>query len=132
MTEMAHTAETARRPDLLTLVTLWSFVSAFLWTIGLVATALFAYPFSPGYEGTTLETGDVFGMVVGTLLLLGCVGVSMASGVGLLKEKSWGRAAGIANAVLSVFLVPIGTVIGLLALVYLLRPEVSTHFAAVP
>jgi hypothetical protein len=96
-----------------------------------VAAALFAYPFSPGYQGTSLELGDIFGMIVGTVLLLGCVALSIAGGVGLLKSKEWARVAGIATGVTSLLLVPLGTVAGALSLVYLLRGGTAAHSATI-
>lgn len=119
----------ARRPDLLILLVTWQFVAAFFWLIGLIAAVLFAYPFSPGYEGTTVETGDVLGMIVGTLFLLTCLSIAITSGIGLVKGKSWGRIVSIVNAVLSLLIVPIGTVAGILVLIYLMRSEVREYFS---
>lgn len=115
--------EIGERPAHLILVIIWDFVAAFLWSIGLAAAALFAYPFSPGYQGTTLEVGDVFGMVVGTLLLLMCFAVSLAAGIGLLKGRRWGRIVSMVAAVASLFIVPIGTVVGALVLAHLLKSD---------
>jgi hypothetical protein len=121
-----------KRPDLLVLVAIWHFFAAFLWLVGIIAAAIFAFPFSPGYEGTSVEIGDVFGMIIGTLFLIGCTSIAMTSGIGLLKGKRWGRIISIINATLSLFLVPIGTVIGILVLIYLLKPEVREYFNRIP
>ncbi len=73
-----------------------------------------------------------FWRLVGTLFLLGCMSIAIASGIGLLQGKRWGRIVGIVNAALSLLLVPIGTVIGILILIYLLKPEVREYFNGSP
>jgi len=117
-----------KRPDSFILLIIWQFIAASFWLIGIIAAAVFAFPFSPGYEGTSVEVGDVFGMIVGTLFLLGCIGVAIASGIGLVKGKRWGRLVSIVNAALSLMLVPIGTIAGILVLIYLMKPEVRKYF----
>ena len=79
-----------------------------------------------------MDIGDVFGMIVGTLFLIGCMSIAIVSGIGLMREKRWGRVVGIVNAALSILLVPIGTVIGILVLIYLLKPEVREYFNGSP
>jgi hypothetical protein len=123
---------TTKRPDLLGLIAIWHFFAAFLWLIGIIAAAIFAFPFSPGYEGTSVEIGDVFGMIVGTLFLIGCTSIAIASGIGLLRGKRWGRIISIVNAALSLLLVPIGTVIGILVMIYLLKAEVREYYENIP
>jgi hypothetical protein len=115
-------------PGSFILLIIWQFIAASFWLIGIIAAAVFAFPFSPGYEGTSVEVGDVFGMIVGTLFLLGCIGVAIASGIGLVKGKRWGRLVSIVNAALSLMLVPIGTIAGILVLIYLMKPEVRKYF----
>jgi hypothetical protein len=52
----------------------------------------------------------------------------LAGGIGILKAKSWGRIVSIVVAVLSLFWIPIGTVLGVLVLIYLTRSEVRAYF----
>jgi hypothetical protein len=111
-------------PGSFILLVIWQFIAASCWLIGIIAAAVFAFPFSPGYEGTSAEVGDVFGMILGSVFLLSCLGISLASGIGLLHRKSWGRIVSIISSALSILLVPIGTVVGILALIYLLKPQV--------
>ena len=53
---------------------------------------------------------------------------SGSTGIGLLQGKEWARILAIIHAVLNVLNVPIGTVIGVLVLVYLTRPEIAAYF----
>ncbi|HXF60838.1 MAG TPA: hypothetical protein VNK95_04435, partial [Caldilineaceae bacterium] len=52
----------------------------------------------------------------------------LAVGYGLWTRRQWGRIAALALAVVSLFVVPIGTIAGGLTLWYLLKPEVAEQF----
>jgi len=117
-----------KRPDLLLLVAIWAFLSAFLYLIGIAAISIFALPEALGFGWGPANAGGIFGMSIGILFLLCCVGLSLASGIGILKAKSWGRIVSIVVAVLSLFWFPIGTVIGVLVIIYLARPEIREYF----
>jgi len=67
-------------------------------------------------------------MSIGIFVLLCCAGLSLAGGIGILKAKSWGRIISIVVAVLSLFWIPVGTVLGILVLIYLARTEVRAYF----
>ncbi len=54
--------------------------------------------------------------------------LSLAGGFGLLSGKTWGRIIAILNAALSFLFMPAGTIIGVLAMIYLTRPEVRKYF----
>ncbi|MFC2058914.1 hypothetical protein ACFLTS_04645 [Chloroflexota bacterium] len=120
-----------QRPDQLLLVAIWLFFSAFLYFIGIAALAAFAFPEALGYRWSPADTGSIFGLSVAVFVLLCCGGLSLAGGIGILKAKSWGRIIGIVVAVLSLFWVPLGTALGVLALMYLIRPEVREYFEGV-
>lgn len=117
-----------KRPDLLLLVAIWAFFNAFLYLIGIVAIAAFSFPEALGFAYGPANAGSIIGQSFGILVLLCCAGLSLAAGVGILKAKSWGRIMGIVVAVLSLFWIPIGTVLGVLVLIYLMRPEVRAYF----
>ena len=119
-----------KRPDLLLLIAIWQFVNAFLCLIGIAAISIFAFPGAVGYwpVHVGVDIGTIFGLSVSILFLLGCIGLSVAGGIGILLVKSWGRIVSIVNAVLSLFFFPIGTTIGVLVLVYLTRSEVREYF----
>ena len=110
-----------KRPDLLILIAIWMFISSVGGIIGMSAIAVFAFPY-------TWDPGGIFGLSIAEATLACYVGLSIAGGIGLLMRQGWGRILAIVNAVLSLFAVPIGTVIGALILVYLFRPEVREYF----
>lgn len=117
-----------KRPDLLLLVTIWAFLSAFLYLIGIAAIAIFAFPEALGFGYGPANVGTIFGLSIGIFVLLCCSGLSLAGGIGILKAKSWGRIISIVVAVLSLFSIPVGTVIGVLVLIYLAKAEVREYF----
>lgn len=116
-----------KRPDLLLLVAIWQFVSVFFALVGIVAIAVFAFPVVLDMWGNAL-VGGVFGLSVVLLILTAVVGLGIAAGIGLLQGKEWARILAIIHAVLNVLNVPIGTVLGVLVLVYLTRPEIVAYF----
>lgn len=61
---------------------------------------------------------------------LGYIVPGLAGATGLLWAKEWGRKLSVVHAVLSLILFPIGTILGALALRYLLQPDVKEHFQA--
>ena len=117
-----------KRPDLLVLIAIWAFFSAFLYLIGLSAIATFAFPEALGFGWGPANAGSIFGLSIGMLFCLCFAGLCSASGIGILKAKSWGRIISIINAVLSLLNIPIGTVIGILVLIYLTKAEVREYF----
>ena len=120
-----------KRPDLLLLVAIWQFLNSFLCLIGIAAIAIFAFPGALGHYGAVnvgSDIGAIFGLSIAILFLLCCIGLSVAGGIGLLLGKTWGRIVSIVNAVLSLLSIPIGTVIGILVLIYLTRTEVREYF----
>ena len=117
-----------QRPDLLLLVAIWAFLSAFLYLIGIVAISVFAFPEALGFEYGPADVGAIFGLSIALFVLLCCFGLSLAGGIGILKAKSWGRSISIVVALFSCFWIPVGTVIGILVIIYLTRPEVREYF----
>ena len=113
-----------KRPDLLILIAIWRFIAASLLAIGVIAISVFAFPGAV----EDADIGGLFGLSIAIIVLLALIGLSVAAGIGLIKGKSWGRTLALVNAVLDLFNIPIGTVIGVLTLIYLLRPEVKEYF----
>ncbi|MCB9139613.1 MAG: hypothetical protein H6642_14820 [Caldilineaceae bacterium] len=68
----------------------------------------------------------ILGVIAGTLMFLTVF--FMAIGYGLLKRRQWARIGAIVVAGLSLFGIPIGTVIGGLTIWYLIKPEVAAQF----
>jgi hypothetical protein len=110
-----------KRPDLLVLIAVWMFIDAVLAIIGISAIAVFAIP-------DTGDRGAIFGLSIAILLLLCSLGINVAGGIGLLQGKAWGRILGIVHAALAVIWFPVGTILGVLALVYLTKSEVREYF----
>ena len=77
----------------------------------------------PGLSGLAL-----FGVGIVALFLLVYLVFCLAGGIGILQGKEWGRVLSIVHAALSLLWFPIGTVIGVLILVYLTKPEVKEYF----
>ena len=111
-----------KRPDLLVLIAIWEFLVSAGCLIGIAAISVFAFP-------TVWDIGGVFGLTIAVVALAGVLGVGVAGGVGLLLGKEWGRILSIVHSALSLFNIPIGTVIGVLAIIYLVRPDVREYFS---
>ena len=114
----------SERNNLLKLIAVWAFLTAAtaLITIYIVVYELWLYP----EEGAP---GDLFGVAL-IVALLAFFGLAVAAGVGVLKVKRWGRIVAIIHAALSLINMPIGTVIGALILVYMLKPQTKEYFKA--
>lgn len=111
-----------RRPDLLILIAIWMFITAGIALIGIAAVSLFALP------DINNDIGAAFGLSLALIVLVIYLGISIAGGIGLLAGKNWGRILAIIHAILALFAVPFGTVIGALTLVYLFREDVRAYF----
>ena len=133
------------RPDLLVLIAIWEFLTAFGALIGMAAIAIFAIPavlgnwgYGWGGMGDFGRAGDlgvagaIFGLSIGILVLACFITLGVVGGIGLLSGKSWGRMIGIVHSALSIFWVPVGTVIGVLAIIYLTKDDVKQYFSPTP
>jgi hypothetical protein len=119
---------TLKRPDLILLIAIWEFLTGLGGFIGISAIAVFAFPDTLRLWGPAL-VGGLFGLSIAVLLLLCYTGLAVAGGIGLLYGKEWGRILSIVHAVLSLLWIPIGTIIGVLVLVYLTRTEARDYFS---
>ena len=118
-----------KRPDLLPLIAIWQFFTAFGALTGIGAIAVFAFPGVVAEVFGQAIVGAVFGLSLAVLVLLLYIGLAVTGGIGLLKGREWGRILGIIHAALALSLIPIGTVIGVLSLIYLTKDEVRGYFA---
>ena len=116
-----------KRPDLLLLIAIWMFLTVIFNLIGIAAILIFAFP-GIAFHAVFFDVGTVFGLSIAILCLITSAGISAAGGIGLLLGRNWGRILGIINAALSLFVFPIGTVIGVLVLIYLTKSEVREYF----
>jgi hypothetical protein len=111
-----------KRPDLLLLIAIWEFISVFGVVIAIAAIAIFAIPEVSG------DVGAIFGLSIAIFALVCYVLLGVLGGIGVLRGKEWGRVISIVQSVLSLFWIPFGTVIGVLALIYLMRHNVKDYF----
>jgi len=116
-----------RRPDLLILIAVWEFISAFGAFIGIIAIAVFAFPEVGSLHGVS-SVGGIFGLSIAMLVLLFYLSFAIAGGIGLLGRKEWGRILSLVHAALSLLSIPFGTIIGILVIVYLIKPEIRDYF----
>lgn len=118
-----------QRPDGITLVAGYHFL---IGTLLLLGTCGMAIPtIITGIVGfvedpeALIATG-ILG-VIGTIIMALSI-VYLSTGYGLWTQRQWARTAAMALGVVSLFGVPIGTIIGGLILWYLMKPEVSLSF----
>lgn len=121
-----------KKPDLLVIVAVWELVTAFFALIGLAVLAMI------GFQVGALFLGDFdlklsgpflyFGLAVGAMILLAYLVVSIAGASGLLAERNFGRVTSLVHGVISLLFFPIGTVIGVLQIIYLTRADVRDFF----
>ena len=119
-----------KKPDNLTVIVVWESITAFGAFIGICAIAFIAFPDAVNDMLGSAMPGAVFGLSISVLVLICYIGVAIAGGVGLLKGKEWGRVLSIAHAALSLISFPIGTVIGIIIIMYLTKSEVKDYFQA--
>ena len=115
-----------KKPALLILIVIWRFIAAAFLAMGIIAIAVFAIPEAVRDSNTS----SLIPLSIAIVVLLALFSLSLAAGIGLIKEKSWGWTLAIVNAVLDLFNIPFGTVIGVLSLIYLLRKDVREYFEA--
>jgi hypothetical protein len=117
-----------RRPEGVTIIAMWYFLSASVCVLGLGGLAI-------GLLG--LWSGHNFkGIIIGTMgMLLAVLAVSalaiayVLTGWGLWRLKAWARGASIVLAILQLIVLPVGTIAGIAILVYLSRnPEAKVAF----
>ena len=114
-----------KKPDLLIPIAIWRFIVASLLAIGIIVLAVFAFPEAV----EDMEPGTLFGLSIAIIVLLALISLTVAAGIGLIKGKSWGWTLAIVNAILDLFAILFGTIIGILTLIYLFRKEVREYFA---
>ena len=129
-----------KRPELLVLIAVWEFLSAFGVLVGIGAVSSLFFFTVPGvwWDGMMggwgmwdmPRIGNFAVIVMGFVLLIMVAYfiLSLIGGIGLLKGREWGRIVSIVHAALSLFWIPIGTVIGILILIYLTKNDVQEYF----
>ena len=118
-----------KKPDLIILVAIWNFLSAFGAAVGMAAIVIFAFPAIQDLDRMP-RLGALFGLTVAMLVLFIWLAIAIAGAAGLLAGKEWGRILSLIHAGFSLLSIPIGTVIGILVIIYLIKPEVREYFLA--
>lgn len=125
-----QTGTPASRPDQgIQLIAGYHFVVAVFFVLG---TVILAFPtVLLGILGFTDDPGAFIGMfavgLIAMVSMIFCI-LYIAIGYGLWTLRQWGRIAAMALGVVSLFMAPIGTIVGGLTLWYLLKPEVAARF----
>ena len=120
-----------KRPDGVTIIAVYEFLSAIPGLIGLCAILGFAVPgILAGGDGIGDAAVALFAVGIGLLLVGAGTLLSVITGWGLLGLKGWARWLSIVMAALSLLAFPIGTIIGVLIIWYLLKDEVRQAFEA--
>lgn len=140
-----------KRPDLLILIAVWEFITAFFAFVSIAFTTTFIIFFAHsdldnwryywGYNNNRVVWNNTdiprvsiiicFSVVI--LILLCYMVLAIISGIGLIKGKEWGRISGLVHSAISIVAAPvIGTVIGILSIIYLVKPEVKEYFTPTP
>jgi hypothetical protein len=124
-----------KKPDLLILIAVWQYFIALVIGAGIVIyTLIFPVFIGEGGWGSITGTERMMGGIVGVgipvLFLLVFFGLALAGGIGLSlpRSREWARIISIINCCFALIFVPIGTVIGILAIIYLNKPEVKEYF----
>ena len=117
------------RDDGITLLALYHFVLAGAFLIGTVAVALPAVitAIVGIFEDSDALIATAILGVIAFVLMTFCILILIIA-YGLWTMRQWARVATIALAMLSLFAVPLGTVIGGVTIWYLIKPEVAEQF----
>ena len=118
-----------KRPDGVTAIAVWYFVEAFFALT--MACMLIAIPFSGLYDDIGDPIGEFwvsFTVTCGVVYVLIMAIALLFAGWGLLRMKEWARWLAVILGIFSLFAFPIGTVIGVLIIWYLLKEDVREAF----
>jgi hypothetical protein len=118
----------AGRPAGVTILAVLYFIQGILMLLVpiMVSVCLASMLSLPGVEeaeGDIFAAGALCWIVFGILAL-----VYFLIGFGLLKGAGWARIVAIILAIIGLFNVPIGTIISIIILWYLFKPEIKAYF----
>ncbi|HJN46660.1 MAG TPA: hypothetical protein QF572_21055 [Vicinamibacterales bacterium] len=123
------------RPDKVTLVAVWFGISAAI-SLFLLAAMLVIFPAVIFPEvADDPDRGILYFAFSFGIFLFGGFGVlDIAAVVGVLRLREWGRWLAMVLAIMGLLFIPIGTIVGVLIIRYLLSDEATRVFgvAAVP
>ena len=127
--EYSENGATKTRSDGITLLGIYHFLWAGLFLIGTVGTSIAAV--ITMIVGVTSDADAL--IATGILALIGALLMFFTAffliiGYGVWTRRQWARIASLALGVLSLFAIPIGTVIGGLTIWYLIQPGIVAEF----
>jgi type II secretory pathway pseudopilin PulG len=120
----SHGGGSFTRPGIVTLLAVLNIIGG---VFGIGAGLLFGFGAMSVPAGPEAQFGWIFTALGALYGVLGALNV--ATGVGLLGLKPWARTLQIVLASIALLGIPCGTVIGILILVYMLKPEVKLLFS---
>lgn len=118
-----------QRPESVTLIAVYQFISALPGLIVALAILVIALPavLYTGMDRISLSAA-LFGLGLAVLFTGGLGILSVFAGFGMLKMKEWARWITIVLAIFSLPVIPIGTLISVFILFYLFKPETRQLF----
>ena len=118
-----------QRPDGLTIISIWFYLSGAFFLIGTALCAFFVIAFGIGSvaeDAGMLIPAGIFGVIALAFMAMSLL--NLIVGYGLWIMKPWARIGAIALAIVGLLFMPIGTIAGAFILWYLLKPEVAMLF----
>ena len=115
------------RPTGVTVLAVLYFIqSIMMMATGFIIDSMFSGMFDL-FASLPGSTGDGLGMLcILPFIILGLV--YFLIGFGLLKMKGWARTVAIVFAIIGLIGIPIGTIISIIILIYLFKPEIKAAF----
>ncbi len=108
------------------LVAVWEFLTAFGAVVAIRALVIFVFPRAVYFD--RIGVGTLAGLIILTAVLAGYGALAVAAGVGLLLGREWGRIMSLIHAAIGLLNIPVGTVVGILVLIYLTKREIRGYF----
>ena len=122
-----------KRPDLVILIAVWEFLTSLMAVIGIGAIIVVATQTRTWWLRQNVDY-DLYspwihsGLIVGGVLCLIYAAIALAAGIGLLSGREYGRVMSLIHGGLSLLVFPVGSVIGVLQIIFLTRADVREYF----
>lgn len=120
------------RSELTTIIAVLYIVLALPAILGGLAILIFAIPAVVSSMRPVDLVAPLFGLAVALLLTLGGGVLLVIDAVGLVGRREWARVLALVLAVLMLPALPLGTVVGVIALWHLLQADARQEFLRLP